>query len=87
MKQILKMVLAIAFISGTLFANNGQEIAKKLNLQAGTKAIKQWERVFKKDRKMKKYGIDKLTEADKNILKEYLINHAADSDRPAAAGL
>jgi hypothetical protein len=36
---------------------------------------------------MKKYGIDKLSDSDKALLKEYLMNHAADSDNPEAAGI
>jgi len=87
MKNLLKSILVIAFLSISLFAKSGEDIANELGMQAGTKAIKQWERVFKKAKKMKKYGIDKLTDDDKNALKEYLTNHAADSDHPAAAGL
>ena len=64
-----------------------QEIAKQLHLVAGKKAIIQWERVFKSDRKMKKYGIDTLSEKEINSLKNYLLAHAADSDHPTVAGM
>ena len=36
---------------------------------------------------MKKYGIDKLSSEDKDALKAYLVDHAADSDSPEAAGM
>jgi ribosome biogenesis GTPase A len=63
------------------------KLVKKLNLIPGKKAIIQWERIFKSKRKMKKYGIDILTEDDKQKLKKYLISHAADSDQPTIAGM
>jgi len=63
------------------------DIAQKLQLIAGKKAIIQWERIFASDRKMKKYGIDKLTLHEQTELKKYLLNHAADSDHPTVAGM
>ena len=71
----------------TLAAANGKILAKELGIDPSSKAIRQWERVFKKERKMKKLGIDKLTDAQKDELKRYLIDHAADSDHPEAAGI
>jgi hypothetical protein len=62
-------------------------IAKSLNLSAGSKAIVQWERVFNSTRKMKRYRISQLNDDEKNALKEYLINHAIDSDQPTIAGV
>ena len=35
---------------------------------------------------MQQIGIDKLSESDKSALKKYLLDHAADSDKPAVAG-
>ena len=69
------------------FAASGKELAQQLGLSAGSKAIAQWEKVFKKENKMAKLGIDKLSDGDKESLKTYLIGHAADSDQPEAAGL
>jgi len=65
---------------------NAEDIAYKLKLSAGSKAIVQWERVFKSERKMKRYKIDKLTPQQQDALKEYLVNHAIDSDQPTVAG-
>jgi len=57
-----------------------------LNLSAASKASMQWERVFKSERKMKRYGIANLSEEEKKRLKHYLIMHAIDSDQPTVAG-
>lgn len=80
------MFVSLCIASSVAFAG-GKEIAVSLGLNASSKAIKQWEKVFKKERKMIKLGIDKLSDADKVALKKYLIDHAADSDHPEAAGL
>jgi len=63
-----------------------EDLAKRLNLSAGTKAIIQWERIFKSKRKMKRYKIDTLSVNEQNKLKEYLVEHAIDSDKPMVAG-
>ena len=84
--KLMKLILAFSIFASLSFAD-GKSIAQQLKLDASTKAIKQWERVFKKDRKMKKYGIDKLSANDKAELKKYLLDHAADSDHPEAAGV
>ena len=80
-------LLITLFLSTSILLAGGKEIAARLNLSASSKAIKQWEKVFKKERKMKRYGIDKLSEEEKAELKKYLIDHAADSDHPEAAGM
>ncbi len=85
MKKLIVIIALLCSIS--VFANSGKTIAADLKLSASSKASKQWIRVFKKAKKMKKYGIDALSDEDKNVLKEYLVNHAADSDTPEAAGM
>jgi len=85
MKKLIA-IIALFFTVG-MFAADGKALAQKLGLSASSKASTQWNRVFKKDRKMKKYGIDKLSDGDKSALKTYLVNHAADSDAPEAAGM
>ena len=84
MKKLFIVAILLPMI---LFAGDGRAIALKLNLKAGSKAMKQWERVFKKARKMKRYGIDKLSNDEKEALKVYLVKHAADADAPEAAGI
>ena len=53
------LVLA-SFATISLFAADGKTLAKELGLSASSKASTQWNRVFKKKRKMKKYGINKF---------------------------
>lgn len=84
--KLLTLFTSICLMAVMGYAN-GKDIAKSLGLDPSSKAIKQWEKVFKKEKKMKKYGIDKLSGAQKKELKEYLIAHAADSDHPEAAGI
>ena len=64
-----------------------QQIAKQLHLIPASKAMMQWERVFKSKRKLKRYKIDTLNEEQQMQLKEYLIDHAIDSDQPTVAGV
>ncbi len=85
MKKLIAIVALLFTISA--FSADGKSLAKELGLSASSKASTQWNRVFKKAKKMKKYGIDKLNDADKALLKTYLMNHAADSDAPEAAGM
>ena len=85
MKKLIVIIVLLFTVSA--FSADGKSIAKELGLSASSKASTQWVRVFKKARKMKKYGIDKLNDADKAVLKTYLINHAADSDAPEVAGI
>ncbi|NQY21379.1 MAG: hypothetical protein HRT40_08715 [Campylobacteraceae bacterium] len=80
-------VLFTLLLTVSLFSADGKTLAKNLGLSASSKASTQWNRVFKKAKKMAKYGIDKLSDADKGILKAYLVSHAADSDSPEAAGM
>lgn len=88
-KKNLLLFFVLTFFSLSACAKTGEEIAKELEISASSKAIKQWERLFKKpERLVKKIpGVDKLTEKELEVFMEYLINHAADSDHPAAAGL
>ncbi len=83
-----KLIALIAlFFTVSIFASDGKFLANELELSASSKASSQWKRVFKKAKKMKKYGIDGLSDSDKLTLKTYLMNHAADSDSPEAAGM
>jgi len=81
----IKIILLILFYS-SLHALTAEKLVAKLSLNPASKAMMQWERVFKSERKMKKYKIDKLTDEEKKKLKSYLIAHAADSDTPQFAG-
>lgn len=85
------MILFLAAL--TLNASNHmnshemQNLANNLRLFAGTKASVQWERIFSTERRLKKYNLMHLPQDVRNQLKNYLILHAADSDRPIIPGL
>ena len=80
-------LLAMMFLSISLFARTGLEIAKDIGVNPNLKAKSQWVRIFKKERKMKKYGIDKLNASDKTILLDFCKKYAADSDSPTIPGM
>lgn len=84
--NILRMLVSVGLASTFLLAG-GKETAVSLGLDASSKAIKQWEKIFENDAKMVKMGMDKLSDSEKTELKKYLTSHAADSDHPEAAGL
>ena len=56
---------------------------------AATKyASKQWERFFKRNKHARKKDISgQVTKEELALISEYLMRHAADSDRPEAVGL
>ncbi|MEA1956137.1 MAG: hypothetical protein U9N02_06545 [Campylobacterota bacterium] len=80
------IVLYYIFFSFQLNAIEMEDLAQSLNLSAGSKAIVQWKRVFKSEKKMKRYKIDRLNIDVRKRLEEYLIEHAIDSDKPIVAG-
>jgi len=84
--KIKIVLITLLLMTNSLCAIDPEELVKKLSLNPATKAMMQWERVFKSKRKMKRYKIDTLSDEQKKVLKEYLISHAADSDKPKFAG-
>lgn len=89
MNQTRTILFLLFLFSETLLFGNtaeGKELAKKLHLNATSKAIMQWERVFTCKRKIKRYKIDTLTLQEQKALKQYLVEHAIDSDHPTVAG-
>jgi hypothetical protein len=83
LRLLLLLLVPVLLLADNI---NGGILAKKLHLSAGTKAIIQWERIFTSNRKKRKYKINTLTLDEQNSLKEYLIQHAIDSDHPMVAG-
>ena len=72
--------------SKKILAKEGKELSHIFKLKASSKAIKQWERIFKNKRRLKKYHLDGLDKYQKISLLNYLIKYAADSDLVEAAG-
>jgi len=64
-----------------------ENVSNELKLIPASKAIVQWERVFSSESRMKRYHIDQLSPDVQLLLKEYLIEHAADSSQPMVPGL
>jgi hypothetical protein len=85
--KLLKLLLIGGLLSSLAFGITGAELAKQLHISPSSKAMMQWEHVFKNKRKMKRLGINTLSEQEKEVLKQYLIDHAADSPEPIAAGM
>ncbi len=86
LKKQIFTVMSIIVFAPFIYAKSGQQIANDLKLNPSSKAIKQWERLFGSEEKLKALGVDKLSAEDKKSLKEYLVAHAADSDKPTVAG-
>jgi len=79
----MRLLLISVFVANVAFsADVGECIAKKLDLVPSSKNIKRWTKVFSKTKKMRRYGIDKLSKDEKKALKDYLISHASNSKNP-----
>ena len=83
--------LVLFFLFGSIiFANSDDSIVKvckEMKLVPASKAIVQWERVFSSEKRKKRYHIDQLSPEVQELLKAYLIQHAADSSQPMVPGL
>jgi len=87
MKQFFLIPFSLFMLFSSLQAKDITLLAKELNLQAGTKATVQWERIFSSQRHIKKYKLEHLSLHTRTELKSYLIKHAADSEQPIVPGL
>lgn len=83
----MKRLFLLSLFPVMIYAQEGRLLCQKLNLQPGTKASIQWERIFKSEERQKRLGIDKLTEHEKKVLESYLLEHSADSAHPMVPGL
>lgn len=87
MNRFIILLFSLFLFSCTLNAEDVVVLAKKLNLQAGTKATVQWERIFSSQRHLKRYRLEDVPLYTRTKLKTYLIKHAADSEQPIVPGL
>jgi hypothetical protein len=87
MKKLFLILFSHFVIVISAQAQTVSDLAKELNLQAGSKASIQWERVFSSPRHIKRYKLQHLSSLQLLRLKTYLIKHAADSEQPIVPGL
>ena len=85
--KIIFYILTLSLFITTTYADTTVNLATSLKLYGGTKAKVQWERIFSSKRRMVKYNLDTLSIEELENLKNYLINHAADSEQPIVPGL
>ncbi|MFP4332960.1 MAG: hypothetical protein ACLFQJ_06625 [Campylobacterales bacterium] len=85
--MIIRLLILLFCTLVFLDAKSGKEIAKELKLNPASKAIIQWERMFKSPKRLERIGAENLSDEEKSELKKFLVKYAADSDQPAAAGL
>ena len=82
---ITLFILTICHANASL--QRGAELSKRHSLIPGSKASIQWKRIFQNERRLKKYGLDKLSKEELQVLQSYLLEHAADSPKPIVPGL
>ncbi|ETR74032.1 MAG: Cytochrome c [Candidatus Magnetoglobus multicellularis str. Araruama] len=75
------------FMSKCCSCHNGSGEAKTIS--PSMNAVKQWKRFFKKNKHKRKYKDISavVSEAESDAILSYLIEHAADSQKPQAFGL
>jgi len=97
--MIKKTLLVTTMIISSMFilnAETGGEIASKFEISASAKVSAIWERIFEKKKWKKIFprskrsiylgDFKKIPNSDKELLKDFLIEHAADSAKPKIAG-
>jgi hypothetical protein len=84
-KYIITLFLS-SILTSSVFGANGEELCKQLKINPSEKASKQWERFISNPEKLKSIGASDLSSEELDSLKEYLIEHAADSDTSTVPG-
>jgi len=90
------LIFSVFLINNTLNAEDGASIANKFEISASAKVSAIWERIFDRKKYKKIFPRSKrsiflpdfktLSQSDLENLKNYLIEHAADSAKPKVAG-
>ncbi len=86
-RSVLSLALLLCIAHANVLPQQGEALSKKYRLIPGSKAVIQWKRIFQNERRLKKYGLDKLSKEQREALRDYLVEHAADSPRPIVPGL
>ncbi len=86
---VVRFFLFSLLFGSITYANDDviAKLCKEMKIVPASKAIVQWERVFSSQKHKVRYRIDGLTPDMQVQLKEYLIQHAADSSQPMVPGL
>lgn len=86
--MICLFLLLSAWIPGIakLHARSGFEIANELRINPQDRLKRQWEYVYRRKRLMERYGINTLEKEEQDLLRTYLLEHAADAKRANIAG-
>ncbi|MEE8588171.1 MAG: hypothetical protein V3S80_02350 [Sulfurimonadaceae bacterium] len=86
---MVKILVLFSLFGSIIFANDDSiaKVCKEMKIVPASKAIVQWERVFSSEKRKKRYHIDQLSPEVQELLKAYLIQHAADSSQPMVPGL
>ncbi len=72
--------------SNSITTINGKKLSKIFKLIPSSKLKKQWKRIFKKEKRLKKYHLETLTKKQQKNLLSFLIKYSADSDQVETAG-
>jgi len=90
------LVLFFLLLTNKLYSMTGEEIAEKFEISAADKVIVIWEKIFEKKKYRKIFPRSKrplyleafkqLSPEDIEKIKIYLIEHAADTDKPKIVG-
>jgi len=82
MKKFITALSCSILLSSSLLAFDAASAAKDVYAKAGgNKTEGQWTRYFKKDKWLKKLGIDSMSEGDRGVLLKYLNARSADKDQ------
>lgn len=86
---MVRFLLFFFLIGSSAYANDTkiEKVCKDMKIVPASKAIIQWQRVFSSEKRKERYGIDRLSPEVQQLLKEYLVLHAADSSQPMVPGL
>jgi hypothetical protein len=85
--RVFIILISFCFLTTTLFSySKGYELCKKLKLKPQTKASKQWERILSNSNNLSSIGASQLSDDELELLKEYLVEYAADSQNATVPG-
>lgn len=85
-RQALKSYLLSESLGKVSNSLRTDQIVKKLKINPASKVSRQWARIFKSEKYLKRYGLNTLSKSQLEKVKEYLINNSADMIKDESAG-